>query len=172
MPPRPAGPIHRGILLFAGSRSSITRAQVEAFKSGPVLHAGPAETSDPASLVASCANTLSHGHPVLVSLDPDASYPLSPAALADRSVEILARILAQAEVGYLGIAGGDTSSRICGGMGFHALEFDRQISAGVSISIGQHHDAAMDRMRLMLKGGQMGDDLLFERFTSWASSQP
>ncbi|WP_235931111.1 four-carbon acid sugar kinase family protein [Paracoccus xiamenensis] len=169
--PRAAPPMHRGILLFAGSRSSITRAQVEAFSRGPILRAGPAEISDPTALVASCASELAHGRPVLVSLDPEASYPLSSSALADRSVEILSKILARAEVGYLGIAGGDTSSRICAGLGFHSLEFDHQISPGVSVCIGCHESEAMDRMALMLKGGQMGGELLFENFCSFASSQ-
>ena len=159
-----APPLHRGILIFAGSRSSVTRAQVEAFRMGPILQVGPAEIADPAALIVSCTKELSKGHPVLVALEPDASYPLSSSDLADRSVELLSEILARAEVGYLGIAGGDTSSRICGGLGFHSLEFQRQISSGVSVCIGRHDSGAMDRMRLMLKGGQMGETQLFERF--------
>ncbi|WBU52063.1 four-carbon acid sugar kinase family protein [Paracoccus sp. SCSIO 75233] len=166
--PEAPPPMHRGILLFAGSRSSITRAQVEAFRMGPTLRAGPAEICDPVSLIDACVDELSHNRPVLVSLDPDASYSLSASALADQSVEILSQILAQAEIGYLGIAGGDTSSRICSGLGFHSLEFHHQISAGVSICIGRHENEAMNRMRLMLKGGQMGGDLLFDDFCGFA----
>lgn len=162
-------PQHGGALIFAGSRSPLTRAQVADFTDGPMMQAGPADLASD-SFAMTCAEQLRNGQPVLVALNPDADYAMSPDALADRSVALLARILAQAPVGYLGIAGGDTSSRICAGLGFHALEFDHQIAPGVSICIGRHDDPTRDRMRLMLKGGQMGDPALFSRFASWAGS--
>ena len=160
-------PRHGGALIFAGSRSPLTEVQVAGFRDGPVMRAGPADLASE-SFVEGCAGQLRKGQPVLVALDPEADYAMSPDALADRSVALLARILAQVSLGYLGIAGGDTSSRICAGLGFHALEFDHQISPGVSVCIGRHRDPGRDRMRLMLKGGQMGDPALFGRFVDWA----
>lgn len=167
LPPPPLAPDHRGVLIFAGSRSPLTRAQVAHFNGGPVMHAGPGDLGAD-GFAATCANQLQRGETVLVALNPDADYAMTSGALADQSVVLLGRILARAPVGYLGIAGGDTSSRICAGLGFHALEFDHRIAPGVSICIGRHSDPARDRMRLMLKGGQMGDAALFQRFVDWA----
>lgn len=166
-----APPMHGGTLLFAGSRSSVSRKQVQAFTQGPVLRAGPDDIAAPENLVASCAEQLMRARPVLVSLDPDADYAISPAELTNRTVDILSKVLARAPVGYLGIAGGDTSSRICAGLGLHSLEFAHQIAPGVSICIGRHQNDSFDRMRIMLKGGQMGDSQLFSRFCAWAGIQ-
>lgn len=165
-----APPAHSGMLFFAGSRSSLTRDQVAAFRDGPTLQVPPDQLSS-ARLARECADLMSQGAAVLLTLDPDADYTMLPAALADRSVELLTAILDHHPVGYLGIAGGDTSSRICAGLGFKALDFCYQIALGVSICIGRHHDPGRDRMRLMLKGGQMGGERLFSDFVNWARMQ-
>ncbi|WP_226628057.1 four-carbon acid sugar kinase family protein [Alloyangia pacifica] len=158
-------PTSDNLLLFAGSRSSTTAAQVAAADRYRKLALTP-EALRMGTLVAPAAEMLHAGTPALVHLLPDADYGLSPDALADRCADFVAALLAQAEVGYLGLAGGDTSSRICGRLGFDTLAFERMLGPGVCICAARHADPLRDGMRVMLKGGQMGAPDLFDSFAT------
>ncbi|WP_226575502.1 four-carbon acid sugar kinase family protein [Acuticoccus sediminis] len=166
--PAPVAPPASGaVLLFAGSRSTTTAAQVDAATAYRKLALTP-EALAAGTVVPEAAALLRSGGPVLVHLLPGGDYGLSPDALADATSAVVASILAETDVGYLGIAGGDTSSRICAGLGFEALEFEDGLGAGVCVCAAVHRDPRRDRMRVMLKGGQMGTPNLFDRFAARA----
>lgn len=160
-------PASDNVLLFAGSRSSVTQAQVQVSGAYRKLPLTP-DALRSGSLVAEAAAMLQDGVPVLVHLLPDADYGLSPDGLADASSSFVAGLLDLADVGYLGLAGGDTSSRICRHLGFDALDFERSLGAGVCVCRATHRDRRRDRMRVMLKGGQMGTPDLFDLFAASA----
>ncbi|WP_353476309.1 four-carbon acid sugar kinase family protein (plasmid) [Salipiger sp. H15] len=163
--PEPAcpAPASDNLLLFAGSRSSTTAAQVAAANRYTSLALTP-DALRTGSLIEPAAELLRSGTPTLVHLLPDADYALAPDALADRCADYVAAVLDRAEVGHLGLAGGDTSSRICVRLGFDTLAFERRLGPGICICTARHPDPRRDRMRVMLKGGQMGAPDLFDRF--------
>ena len=156
-------PASTNILLFAGSRSQTTATQVAEASSYTKLALTP-EALRSGALIAPAQDLLSAGTPTLVHLLPDADYGLSPDALADQCAAFVAALLDRAEVGHLGLAGGDTSSRICAQLGFDALAFEHTLAPGVCICVASHAAPQRDRMRVMLKGGQMGPRDLFDAF--------
>jgi len=158
-------PASTNTLLFAGSRSQTTATQVAEARSYTKLPLTP-EALRPGALIAHAQDLLSAGTPTLVHLLPDADYGLSPDGLADRCAAFVTTLLDRAEVGYLGLAGGDTSSRICARLGFEALAFDHTLAPGVCICVASHPSPRRDHMRVMLKGGQMGARDLFDRFAA------
>lgn len=151
-------------LVFAGSRSLNTQIQVGQATRFEKLALTPTALKS-ASFVEEAATRVRAGHPVLIHLVPDMNYGLGPSALADASSAIVTEVLARADVGYLGLAGGDTSSRICAALGFDALEFENTLGPGVSVCVASHSSSRLDKMRIMLKGGQMGEPDLFDQFT-------
>jgi len=70
----------------------------------------------------------------------------------------------------IGCRRGDTSSAICQKLGFTAFEFTSDLDPGGSLCIGYDRDTALDRMELMLKGGQIGSTDLFDRFATGAQT--
>lgn len=73
-------------------------------------------------------------------------------------------------MGYLGLAGGDTSSRICQTLNFETLRFQKGQGTGVCVCTASHPDSRRDGMQVMLKGGQMGTQNIFDQFTDWAKT--
>lgn len=166
--PDPVAPPDAGaVLVFAGSRSMNTQTQVQNAQGFLKLPLTPAAFHSDA-LRTQAVELLAANIPVLVYLQPDLDYELSPDALADASAQFVADVLARADVGYLGLAGGDTSSRIATRLGFDALVFEHSLGAGACICIGRHQQARLDRMRVLLKGGQMGQADLFDAFAKRA----
>ena len=168
--PAIANPRSDAVFLFAGSRSATTRKQVEAAVSFRRIPLEP-EALHSDGLIAETAALVEKDVPVLVHLLPDVDYGLSPDALANASSRFVTRVIDLADVGYLGLAGGDTSSRICAGLGFRALEFQENLGQGVGICTASHRDPRRNLMRLMLKGGQMGSASLFEDFLRQAKER-
>ncbi|WP_275944841.1 nucleotide-binding domain containing protein, partial [Achromobacter denitrificans] len=64
--------------------------------------------------------------------------------------------------GRVGIAGGDTSSQATLALGLWGLAFRCVLAPGVTVSVARSDDPLIDGMELMLKGGQMGGDFLFD----------
>ncbi|MCY1545880.1 hypothetical protein D9M68_818430 [compost metagenome] len=62
----------------------------------------------------------------------------------------------------IGIAGGDTSSQATLALGLWGLAFRCVLAPGVTVSIARSDDPRIDGVELMLKGGQMGGDFLFD----------
>ena len=155
-------------LVFAGSRSSVTVKQVDAAEGFERLCITPQELASPEQIINCTIDRLNQARPVLLHLDPHAEYALDAAALAAQSAHLVARVLEQVPVGWLGLAGGDTSSSICQQLGFRDLRYLDTMDAGVSLCLAAHADPTIDGMRIMLKGGQMGQSDLFSRFASRA----
>ncbi|MBY6049758.1 four-carbon acid sugar kinase family protein [Vannielia litorea] len=163
-PPAPPG----AVLSFAGSRSAVTAAQVKAARSYKRVRLAPEMLDDPAAPRA-LADSLKTGQPLLLHLDPDASYHRSPDALADACAELVESIAAQHPLRALGLAGGDTSSRIVARLGFTALDYLTDMGQGACICSASHADGKRNGMRVLLKGGQMGSTDLFDEFAEHIS---
>ncbi|WP_211099947.1 four-carbon acid sugar kinase family protein [Acuticoccus kandeliae] len=168
-PARVARPTSPNVLLFAGSRSITTAAQVDAATGCRKIPLTAEALATGAARDAAVAH-LKAGERVLIHLLPHEDYGLSPDGLADASSRLVGAILAEADIGYLGLAGGDTSSRIATRLGFDALDFEESLGAGVCVCAATHRDPRRDRMRVMLKGGQMGTPDLFDRFAARADT--
>jgi uncharacterized protein YgbK (DUF1537 family) len=163
VPAEVALPASKRLFVFAGSRSSSTSAQIAAATKYRMVELPP-DALRSGSGLAETAGLLAEGHAVLAHLVPGADYGVGPGALSDLSVGFVSTLLERVDVGYLGLAGGDTSSRICGNLGFSALDFWRQIGSGVCVCTTRHASPRRHDMRVMLKGGQMGEIGIFDRF--------
>lgn len=67
-------------------------------------------------------------------------------------------------LGRLGIAGGDTSSQAMSTLDVWALSYSRMLSPGVTVCTMHSDTPGLDGIEVMLKGGQMGADDVFDRF--------
>ena len=110
------------------------------------------------------AEQLKANVPTLVHIDPKLDYGMSPDALALAFAQLTAHIIDLAPVGWLGIAGGDTSSRICDLLDFSAIDYLSDFQPGIGLNCALHSSPEINAMRLILKGGQMGTPDLFNRF--------
>ena len=170
-PPLP--PASGPVLVVAGSLSPVTARQIAACQR--YLHQ-PLNVqqllNDPAYAAAQiqhAATALQRGQNVLVHTDrPDQAVTADQAASTARATAQLAAniIAASAERGTrlsrIGIAGGDTSSQATLALGLWGLAFRCVLAPGVTVSIARSDNALVDGVELMLKGGQMGGDLLFD----------
>lgn len=163
-PPAP-GPV----LLLVGSLSPVTARQVEAAASH--YHA---VTIDPAALLADaealeqcarqCAQQLNAGRSVLAATSRSSAGQPPAREVALLCGRLLARALALAPaVRRVGIAGGDSSSHAVRALGLWGMSHRGQLAPGVPLVRAHAHDARLDGLELMLKGGQMGPPDLFAR---------
>jgi uncharacterized protein YgbK (DUF1537 family) len=75
---------------------------------------------------------------------------------------LLARVLELAPgVRRVGVAGGDSSSHAVRALGLWGMSHVGQLAPGVPLVRAHAHEARMDGVELMLKGGQMGPVDLF-----------
>jgi 3-oxoisoapionate kinase len=163
-------PISGPVLAFVGSLSPTTRVQMAAARSYTRLNVHPdsiLSSSDTRErIIENAAAALAQGDHVMLSTAPEAGdVPHSAAAdLARASASLVDEILRRHPVRRLAIAGGDTSSGIVGHLGYWGLGYHSQISNGVAVSLARSDDSSRDGMLVMLKGGQMGHEQLFESF--------
>ncbi len=163
-PAVPAASRQGGTLIFAGSRSSVTAAQVAAANRLDHVTLSPDILSD-LGAAARIAQSFGPEADLITHLDPNADYGRDPATLADACAAFVQDFVALRPVRALGLAGGDTSSRIVARLGFDALEFHRDLRQGACVCHGRHPDHRFDGLPIMLKGGQMGAIDLFDTFT-------
>lgn len=157
---------------FAGSLSPVTRSQIAAARSYGVLQIDPAEVVVRSPRLAAVLDTtvsaLLEGHNVLVTTAPPegpAPIRLMP-GLAEASAAFIDDVVARSGVRRVAIAGGDTSSAAVPALGFWGLAYHSVISRGSTVCVGRSDNLARDGMHLLLKGGQMGDDVVFETFAN------
>ncbi|MBW4051434.1 MAG: four-carbon acid sugar kinase family protein [Proteobacteria bacterium] len=99
--------------------------------------------------------------------------PLAPAAhpcgeaLGRRAGALLRRILRQAPVPRVVLAGGDTSTHAVMQLGAHALTWEASLEPGAPLCRAHAQAAKIDGLQLVLKGGQVGGDDFFERVRLW-----
>jgi uncharacterized protein YgbK (DUF1537 family) len=169
-PPPTLGDGDGPVFVFVGSLSPTTRVQMAAARSYTRLNVDPdslLSSSDARErIIENAAAALARGEHVMVSTAPEADDPPHSMAanLATVSASLVEEVLRRRPVRRLAIAGGDTSSRIVGHLGYWGLGYHSQISNGVAVSLARSNDSLRDRMLVMLKGGQMGHELLFETF--------
>jgi uncharacterized protein YgbK (DUF1537 family) len=158
------------VLAFVGSLSPTTRLQMAAARSYTRIAVDPdsvLSSSDVRErIIEKAAAALAQGEHVMLSTAPETGgAPHSAAAdLATASASLVEEVLKRHPVRRLAIAGGDTSSRIVGHLGYWGLGYHSQISNGVAVSLARSDDSSRDRSLVMLKGGQMGHEQLFESF--------
>ena len=154
------------ILAFAGSRSMVTAAQVEACVSLARFPVSPTDLLQPGAerrrLQDRVMDRLDQGQDCLVHLTDAECGPARPAALAQAGAELIHDLAARCPLGGLIVAGGDTSSAIVGRLAPDWLDYAGALCPGVPIL---HAQVQGRPLPLALKGGQMGGRDFFDRAT-------
>jgi 3-oxoisoapionate kinase len=159
------------VLVLAGSLSPVTARQIDAataYDRVP-LDATRLATDDAylRQQAGELTERLRNGRHVLAHTSPTArgrsSQPgdLSP-RIAPASAALLAMVLHGIRLARVGIAGGDTSSHAVKSLGAWGLEWKGRLDAGVPLLRAHADDPNVEGLELMLKGGQMGRDDLFD----------
>lgn len=167
--PPAAGPV----LIVAGSLSPVTARQIAAcqrYTRQPLQAQRLLDDPDyAAQQVRQAASLLADGRNVLIHTDrpTHAVTAQQAAATASGTARLAAAIVAaSAQAGRrlsrIGIAGGDTSSQATLTLDLWGLAFRCVLAPGVTVSVARSDDPDIDGMELMLKGGQMGGDRLFD----------
>lgn len=156
------------VLVLAGSLSPVTALQIQAASSYRQVALDAARLTGDADyaqqMSAQIAALLALGRHVLActSQPGPASGAIDSRALAQACGELLARVLKAVPLRRLGIAGGDTSSHAVQALNAWGLSYAAQLAPGVALCRLHSDEAALDGMEIMLKGGQMGGENLFE----------
>jgi uncharacterized protein YgbK (DUF1537 family) len=176
MPARPATVPDRieaargPVLVLAGSLSPVTARQVEAATSYDIVRLDAPRLVEAdglyrASAARDLAAMLAAGRHVLACTVSDGGSPAQVPAreLARCCGLLLAQTLAAAPVLRLGIAGGDTSSLGVRALDAWGLSYAGLVAPGAPLCRLHSESRSLDGMEVMLKGGQMGGEDLFER---------
>lgn len=173
--PRQVEPSDGPVFVLAGSLSPVTARQVAAARSFETvwldpraLAAGAPEHLD--ALAQQLASRLVQGRHVLACTAqavPDAA--VSALALANAGGALLARVLAAAPVRRVGVAGGDTSSLAVQALDAWGLSYLATLSTGAPLCRLHSDQPGLDGCEILLKGGQMGDEDVFERLVHGTS---
>lgn len=156
------------VLVLAGSLSPMTALQVQAASSYRQVALDAARLTSDADyaqqMASQVAALLAQGRHVLActSTNGTSTTTTDGRTLAQASGELLARVLKAVPLRRLGIAGGDTSSHAVQALNAWGLSYAAQLAPGVALCRLHSDDAALDGMEIMLKGGQMGGENLFE----------
>ncbi|MDQ0586645.1 four-carbon acid sugar kinase family protein [Variovorax paradoxus] len=166
-------PARGPVLVLAGSLSPVTARQVAAARSFDTvwLDAPRLAQRDAATLerhAREIAQGLARGRHMLACTRPAEQTPteghnVDAQSLSRAGGDLLAKVLAMAPLHRVGIAGGDTSSHAVQALDAWGLSYVADMGAGASLCRVHSDDAALDGMEIMLKGGQMGSDDVFER---------
>ncbi|RYE28969.1 MAG: four-carbon acid sugar kinase family protein [Hyphomicrobiales bacterium] len=161
VPPAPEAR-HRSsgsVLALVGSLSPVTRAQVEAARGYAMLpvDAGRllADQGYAAALGSAALSKLAQGDVMLVTEQP-AGGPAAAGAVAEASGALLAAIIAEARIGRLVVAGGDTSTMAIRALPLWGLSYRGPCVPGAPLCRAHSDDARLDGLDIVLKGGQMG----------------
>ncbi|RYX96673.1 MAG: four-carbon acid sugar kinase family protein [Comamonadaceae bacterium] len=174
--PTTIAPAQGPVLVLAGSLSPMTARQMQAAKSfrqvlldaAQLTHA-EAGNAYSAQMAQDIAALLHAGHHVLACTSSETTAPDASAdgrSLAKACGELLAQVLRLRPLKRLGIAGGDTSSHSVQALDAWGLSYQAQLAPGVALCRLHSDDASLDGLEIMLKGGQMGSETLFEDLVS------
>lgn len=169
--PIPAAQDPGPVFGFAGSRSSLTTAQIGAAQAIARLPVNPADMLAGGAALdqaeAWALERLARGQDCILYLTADHAGQILPARLARRSAALVARIMARGQAGALLVAGGDTSSAIIQALAPDWLDHAGEICPGVPILRGPiaagTGGGGGRLLSLALKGGQMGGEDFFAR---------
>ncbi len=173
----PLGPANGPVLVVAGSLSPVTARQIAAcehYIRQPLqvdrLRTDAAYAAEQAQLAAA---TLARGRNVLAHTDkPSGPVSAQDTAATARATGRLVSDIVQASgragrrLTRIGIAGGDTSSQASLALELWGLAFRCVLAPGVTVSVARSDDPLTDGIELMLKGGQMGGDRLFDQLAT------
>ncbi|GHD22020.1 four-carbon acid sugar kinase family protein [Tianweitania populi] len=157
-------------LAIAGSLSPLTRRQIAAATRYRRVAVNPerllSEEAHRQAIIKEAVNFLKQGANVLVTTAPDADAHATSAHadLATATGRLTDSILNQAPVRRLLVAGGDTSSHVVQHLGVWGLSSAGSFAPGVALSKTRSDNPARDGLCLLLKGGQMGEEAMFDRF--------
>jgi uncharacterized protein YgbK (DUF1537 family) len=160
------------VFAIAGSLSPVTAQQIAAATSFTrvALDAARIAGGDPEyvdAMVDRMAQELRAGRHVLAHTSGTAPKRDTPShRIATGCGAILKRVLAAAPVRRAGVAGGDTSSHALGALEITALSYVGDLAPGAALCRAHAPGSPLDRLELMLKGGQMGRTDLFERLAA------
>ncbi|MEJ8857425.1 four-carbon acid sugar kinase family protein [Variovorax robiniae] len=167
--PAPVAPAKGPAFVLAGSLSPVTARQVAAARSFETAWLDPAALADAQphhldAIARQICEKLAAGRNVLACTAEGApSSIVSSRALAEAGGALLARVLAATTLHRVGIAGGDTSSHAVKALDAWGLSYLAALSPGASLCRLHSDDPALDGCEIMLKGGQMGGEDVFER---------
>ncbi|MET1114766.1 MAG: four-carbon acid sugar kinase family protein [Comamonas sp.] len=159
------------VLVLAGSLSPMTARQIQAASSyEKLLLDAPrlAKDADYRTQIAQhIAARLEQGVDMLACTSSEGQIaatdaPADARALAVACGELLAQVLKLSPIRRLGVAGGDTSSHAVQALDAWGLSYQAQLAPGVALCRLHSDDPALDGLEIMLKGGQMGGEMLFE----------
>ena len=119
-----------------------------------------------ADLRAECLSVLQSGQNLLVSLSDDRDHDIASHDLAHASAEFISTISNDVALGFLLIAGGDTSSLAVQKLGIDSLSFAADFDAGAPIICAHSTRTKLDHLPMLLKGGQMGKPALFDNIAA------
>ena len=152
---RASGPV----LALVGSLSPVTRAQVEASRGYAMLRVDAerllADEGYAAELRATALSKLTQGDVMLMTEKP-AGAPVAAGAVAEATGRLLAAIIAEARLGRLVVAGGDTSTMAIRSLPLWGLSYRGPCVPGAPLCRAHSDDARLDGLDIVLKGGQMG----------------
>lgn len=155
------------IFCFAGSRSSLTTAQIASAEMIARLPINPADILENNNHLSDAKawilQRLEHGQDCLAFLTEDNAEHISSAVLAEKSAAFVRMIISENRAKGLIVAGGDTSSAIINALAPEHLDYAGDICEGVPILLGRFIKKTYP---LVLKGGQMGGNDFFIRAIS------
>jgi uncharacterized protein YgbK (DUF1537 family) len=158
------------VLVLAGSLSPVTASQVAAARSFEIVRLDAARLIEVdggyrARAADELAGHLRADRHVLACTVPagGGQAAVSARELAQCGGLLLAAVLRDAPVARVGIAGGDTSSHAVRALDAWGLAYAGTVAPGAPLCRLRSDVAALDGMEILLKGGQMGGDDLFER---------
>lgn len=178
-------PARGPVFVLAGSLSPVTAAQVRAARSFDVCRIDAARLVESDgryrdAMAAELSRRLRAGHHTLactvaqeasqVSQASTSSHAspsgVSALALAHAGGDLLRRVLQGAEVSRMAIAGGDTSSHGMRALDAWGMTYAGTLAQGAPLCRLHSDVPAIDGMEVLLKGGQMGGEDLFESLVS------
>lgn len=157
--PTRTGAISGPVLVVSGSRSAQTRRQMEAARTAGWFVA-PLNFADTAAQISTVVDALRSGRSVALTSDD--------APAGDRLLEVIAHTAATVVRGAAAVtrrvivAGGDTSGRVTRLLNVESLEIAANPFGNIVLLRACSADAEIDGLELLLKGGQVGEDSLFE----------
>ncbi|HEX8012007.1 MAG TPA: four-carbon acid sugar kinase family protein [Casimicrobiaceae bacterium] len=168
------------VFVFSGSLSAVTARQVAAARSYVTLHLDVHRLVGPdapyrSEMAARAARSLGSGCNVLAYTSDDAvggrGAGRAGRTVAIASAKFVSEVVAKAPVRRMGIAGGDTSSHAITALDAWGLSYVAQIAAGVALCRLHSDEASLNGLEVMLKGGQMGPDEVFEHLVHGVPAQ-
>jgi uncharacterized protein YgbK (DUF1537 family) len=156
-------PVDR-LIVISGSCSPVTEMQIQnAQRSGfEALHAADFESGE---LLSRGLEILSRGRSLIVysALGPhDLRGSLTGECLGRFLGTLLRDLVVRSGVRRVIIAGGDTASHAVSRLDIHALTFAAAITPGAPLCRAYSRNPLMEGLELVLKGGQVGGEDLFE----------